>query len=131
VRRAESPGGRPLSKGRAQWIRLCLLLLALVGVIAGCARTISGARPDLLSFLRTGTTSREEVLLKLGEPSASFERDRILTYRIGKDPRQGYYVVLPTVFEQWQQVRYSLVLVFDAGGVLEKESLVAVQGPVR
>jgi hypothetical protein len=94
----------------------------------GCAAAkIPGASPDLLSLLRPGTTTRQEVLLTLGQPSASFEQERILTYRVGRDPEQGYYIVAASLLQPWQRVRYSMVLVFDARGVLERYSLVPLQ----
>ena len=65
-------------------------------------------------------------MLKLGQPSASFEQDRILTYRVGEDSKQGYYLISPNPLRPWEQVHYSLVLVFDARGVLEKQSRVLV-----
>src|SRR6266404_9929626 len=92
--------------------------------LAGCATPIPGASPNLLKFLQIGKTTREEVLLKLGQPSASFEHELILTYRVGEDIKQGFYVVTPKAVMPWQQVRYSLVLVFDAGGILQKQNLV-------
>jgi hypothetical protein len=65
-------------------------------------------------------------LLKLGQPSGSFEHERILTYRIGEDSKQGRYVITPRAMLAWQQVHYSLVLVFDESGRLQKQSLVTV-----
>jgi hypothetical protein len=73
-----------------------------------------------------GKTTREEAVLKLGQPSASFERERILTYRIGDDPKQGRYIVTPQAMLPWQRVKYSLVLVFDEAGRLQKQNLVTV-----
>lgn len=112
-------------------------LLSLI--VAGCATVaIPGADLHLLQFLQSGQTTRREVVLKLGQPSATFEQERILTYRLGHDPKQGYYVVSSTrvlssqgnlymVPEfSWEVARYSLVLIFDANGVLEKQSLVPV-----
>lgn len=93
----------------------------------GCTTTIPGASPNLLAFLHPGETTRQEVVLKLGQPSGTFEQDRILTYRLGEDGQQGYFIVTPKSLMPWSQVRHSLVLVFDARGVLEKQSLVPVQ----
>lgn len=107
-------------------IGLPLALLASV-VLGGCVTPIPGARQDLLRFLETGRTSREEVLMQLGQPSGSFEQERILTYRIGQDDKQGFYLVTPKALQPWQAVRFSLVLVFDADGRLQKQSLVRVQ----
>jgi hypothetical protein len=80
----------------------------------------------LLSFLEIGRTTREQIVLRLGQPSAMLERERILTYRIDEAPAQGRYVITPDALRQWQEVRFSLVLVFDASGRLEKQSLVPV-----
>ncbi len=103
-----------------------LLLLTL----AGCM-TPPHARKDLLEFFAIGTTTREEVLLQLGQPSASFEQDRIITYRVGQYTDQGYYIISPKVVQpaqstSWQDVRFSLVIVFDERGRLQKHQLVQV-----
>ena len=106
---------------------LCAVLLA--GWLTGCATSGLSARPDLLKFLETGKTTRQEVLLTLGQASASYERDRILTYRIGENGNKNQfvqYVITPADMRPWQQVRYSLVLVFDEGGRLQKQQLVKV-----
>jgi hypothetical protein len=104
-------------------------LLLVLGVIGGtgCATTtIPGATPHLLDFLRVGSTTRQETVLKLGQPSASFESESILTYRIGEKAEQGYYLITPKAMLPWQDVRYSLVLVFDQNGILQKKNLVDV-----
>jgi hypothetical protein len=88
-------------------------------------------RADLMSFLAVGVTTRQDVMLRLGPPSGRFENEKILTYRLGYEPKnQGYYVVeregglggWPT----WLWAKFSLVLVFNEAGVLEKHSLVEV-----
>lgn len=104
------------------------LILALILGAAACATTtIPGASPRLLDFLNVGGTTRQETVLKLGQPSASFEGESILTYRIGDEPKQGYYIISPKAMLPWQRVRFSLVLVFDQNGILQKKSLVDVQ----
>lgn len=47
---------------------------------------------DLLDFLEDGRTTREDALLALGDPSASYETGRILTYRLARDDG-GYFLV--------------------------------------
>jgi hypothetical protein len=121
--------------GKSLRYRLCgyvpwfLAALALVLVLlAGCATPateIVGAKKDLLDFLRPGHTTREEVLTTLGKPSQAFEQEKILTYRLGHDEKQGYYVC--NWIGSWEGVRYSLVLVFDSSGVLHKHNLVDVK----
>lgn len=104
------------------WLSAALLSLWL----AGCVTPIPGASHELFDFLRIGHTTREEVILKLGQPSGSYEQERILTYRIGEDATQGHYVISPRAMMAWQQVHYSLVLVFDERGQLQKKNLVPV-----
>ena len=106
------------------------LLLALT--LAGCvtAPPLKG-RADLLDFLADGKTTREEIVLKLGQPSGKFERENIVTYRLGFEPKiHGYYLVereaQPDGWPTWLRAKYSLVLVFDDAGVLRKHSLVEV-----
>lgn len=109
-------------------IAAALLILSLLG----CATSppLKGC-PDLLDFLADGETTREEVVLKLGQPSGKFERENILTYRLGFEPKnKGYFLVeretQPTGWPTWVRARYSLVLVFDEAGVLRRHSLVEV-----
>lgn len=107
-------------------LRLFIAVLCTM-VLEGCnTPRIPGANRDLIAFLQIGHTTRQETILKLGQPSASFEQEHILTYRLGQDPKQGYYIVTPRPVLPWQCVRFSLVLVFDSAGVLQKQSLVPV-----
>lgn len=109
-------------------LRLVAIVLGAM-CLAGCATPpIQGADPHLLEFLRDGASTRDEVMLALGQPSATFQQERVLTYRLGEDAKQGYFVEQPHATNlPWVGVRYSLVLVFDAGGTLQKHSLVPVQ----
>jgi hypothetical protein len=109
-----------------------LILVAVLTTVlfTGCV-TPPNARTDLLNFLHPGKTTREEVLLKLGQPSASFEQERIFTYRIGQYGEQGYFiispkVVLPAQGASWQNVHFSLVIVFDEQGRLQNHKLIRV-----
>ena len=110
--------------------RLALAAILISALLTGCV-TPPNARKDLLAFFETGRTTREEVLLKLGQPSGSFEQDRILTYRIGQYGEEGYFIVSPKVVytaqaANWQNVHFSLVIVFDEQGRLRKHELVKV-----
>lgn len=100
---------------------LCVLFLA-----AGCA-TLPPVPTDknLLTDVVVPGTSREAILLKLGEPSASFESGRILTYRIGEDDDHGYFLMDRQV--RWTNTKHSLVLVFGENGKLTKHSLIPVR----
>lgn len=108
-----------------------LLGLALVITLAGCATPQSPPPTVLLDFITDGQTTKQEIIVKLGEPSGRFESEKILTYRLRAAPKSdGYYVVqretttsgLPT----WSLANFSLVLVFDDANVLRQHSLVKV-----
>lgn len=106
-------------------IKLPVLALSLWFTLAGCASMPPAyADKDLLSFLTPGI-SRETVLLKLGEPSATFEQGRVLTYRVGADEEKGYFLLDRQI--RWENTKYSLVLVFDEKMLLKKHSLVQVR----
>jgi hypothetical protein len=103
----------------------------LAGWLAGCATAPVKGRADLLAFLVDGATTRETVLLQLGQPSGRFERERILTYRLGYDEKTGNHWLVereagPSGWAAWDRARYSLVLVFDERGVLRKHARVEV-----
>jgi hypothetical protein len=100
------------------------LLIAFV-VLSGCATTPIGKK-DLLNFLGDGVTHREDVQLKLGEPSALYEDSRILAYRLRKD--EGGFVIVGRR-DNWFGVQYNLILVFDTEGVLKRHSIVEVRSP--
>jgi len=93
--------------------------------LAACSTQPIG-RKDLLEFLSDGVTRRDEALLKLGEPSAKYESSRILAYRLRKD-EVGY--VLLAHRDNWYGVQYSLILVFDDQGILNRHALVQVNSP--
>ncbi len=115
--------------------QLLLLILAIASVVmlAGCATPkiqLADAQMLLnleLTFIKDGETTREEVALKLGVPSAQLEGDRILMYqfRAGED---GKLNLVSPIFSGnlrgWGSGTSSLVLVFDARGILQKHSMV-------
>lgn len=101
------------------------LLAAICLFLVACATTPVGNK-NLLDFLNDGVTRREDVHLKLGEPSAQYESSRILAYRLAKD--EGGYVLVGRR-DDWHGVRYNLILVFDADGVLRRHSVVEVRAP--
>jgi hypothetical protein len=82
-----------------------------------------------LGFLKAGVTTREEILLKFGAPSAHFEGDRILTYQFQCNP-EGQWVLrsphqaLASPFLSWARGSCNLVLVFEADGRLLRHNLV-------
>ena len=110
-------------RGKFPWSLATLALVSLF--LTGCATPIVGAKKDLLEFLHPGHTTREEVLTTLGEPSQAFEQGKILTYKLGHDEKQGFYIYNGIGWQE--EIHYSLVLVFDSNGVLHKHSLVDVK----
>jgi hypothetical protein len=110
--------------------------LALIIVVTSCATPhIQTAdtqllfKSDLLGFIQDGITTREEVALKLGIPSAQFEGEKILMYQLRLDRAGKWHLVSPQIseytgFREWKEGTYSLVLVFGGDGVLQKHSLV-------
>jgi hypothetical protein len=105
---------------------LCIAALVTLIALAGCATIpqVPGDR-NLINDVAIPGTTREATLLKMGEPSASFEAGRILTYRIGEDSK-GYFLSDRQVL-RWANSNYSLVLVFDDRGLLTKHALVPVR----
>jgi hypothetical protein len=100
-----------------------LVFASLTLLAAACAdRPLKGQR-GLIDFIRDDVTTRQEVLARLGEPGASYERKRVLTYRLGRDAGGDY------VFRNksdWNGVCSNLVLAMDGNGVLRQHSLVQV-----
>ena len=102
-------------------IAICVLMAVLT---VACAAQENRGDVTRLEFMTIGQTTRTEVLLHLGKPSASFENEHILTYRIGGDSVDGYFV--RDAAGSWYETNYSRVLVFGPGGVLETQSVVWV-----
>ena len=111
---------------RAKYIFFGFIIASLAASLIGCA-TIPSASTDLLKFLVPGKTTRQDVLFTLGQPSATFEQEKVFTYRIGQDNNDAYYVVGRNQPQSWQAIRYSLVLIFDSDGILRKQNLVPVR----
>lgn len=103
--------------------------ILLAGVVAaGCATPNANplhADKQMLQFIQDGKTSKETVLLKLGQPSMVLEGEKFLTYRLGYDEKHGYYL-LDKAPVGWMGVKYNLVLVFDSSGVVQRRSLVEI-----
>src|SRR5262249_55880779 len=86
--------GRTMSNGkRSPTTASTLSAIVLLGVVAACATTSSAApAPDLLAFLEHGPVLRTDVTRLLGTPSAIFEADHVLTYRL-RASKTGYSLV--------------------------------------
>jgi hypothetical protein len=107
----------------SQWI----LVTLLAGLLAGCVTTATPpADPHLLDFLQDGQSTKEAVVLKLGQPSAVLESGRVLTYRLGQEKARGYFLREAST-TNWFELKFSFVLVFDPSEVLARHSLVEVR----
>jgi hypothetical protein len=110
--------------------------IALIIMVASCATphiqptdTKLLFNSELIGFIQDGITTREEVVLKLGTPSAQFEGEKILTYQLRFDQTGNWHLLAPQIsattgLREWREEACSLVLVFGADGVLRKHSLV-------
>jgi hypothetical protein len=115
--------------GKSNFILLSALLFL------SCTNKLYVANADFenkyISFISDHTSTRDEIILKLGGPSWSLEEGRILTYRLSLD-RKGN--VIPVKISNYKNDPnfayaypiatryYSLVLIFS-GDILEKHSL--------
>ncbi len=93
------------------------------------------ARRLLPLELRSGETTREEALLKLGIPSARFENDRILCYRVLETADGAVFPGRASApKEPWDHDRgfptHNLVLVFDERGRLARHSMLCIRQTV-
>jgi hypothetical protein len=103
-------------------------VLLLVAVLVGCSTPPRDGRAIDLGSIVIGSTSRDTIIQKLGPPSASLESGGILTYRIADTPEpNGHYVIPRYPMAGWARVKYSLVLTFDAQGLLDQCSFVEVK----
>ncbi|MGE5839021.1 MAG: hypothetical protein ACM34H_03745 [Deltaproteobacteria bacterium] len=129
-----SRGANPLNLIRGMALVLAFGLLA-----AGCATPkVQPADPqlifksDMLGFLQDGVTTRDEVVLKLGIPSAQIEGERILMYQLKADENGKWHLIAPqwnvnTGLRTWSEGTCSLVLVFGENSILQRHSLVMAQ----
>lgn len=109
-------------------------LLALLGCTPPLLRQAEADQihTGRLAFLADGRTTREEVLLRLGTPSARFEGERVLTYafRTGPsgdwipDAREIGGLGQPPEYRHPDGGTHNLVLVFGTDARLLRHSLV-------
>ncbi len=96
-----------------------------VFLLAACVQHIKEVKEDIqlkrLPFIEDGTTTKDEVLTKLGTPSRQFEGGRILTYHMTFNEEKGFQV------DSERQFMYNLVLIFDEHNILEKHRMLKLQ----
>lgn len=117
-------------------LRRFSLGLFLCVALAGCAQVIATPQEieqRSLSFLRDGKTTKQEVILRLGIPSAQFQAERILAYRLSYNEQSKEVLTAPReVFVRdpriagWTMSQYNLVLVFDENDILRQHNFLKV-----
>jgi len=110
----------------------------IILLLSGCAETKLHTVDDSmmqqqLAPLEDGKTTKQEILLKFGIPSAQFEGERIFTYRFRYNKEQNRFGVTAREvgprdprFAQWGWTEYNLVLVFDEKHFLQKHSMLRI-----
>jgi hypothetical protein len=119
-------------------MRTSICFATLIGISCmGCQAppTAEEFEHQTLAFIRDGSATREQIMLKLGVPESQFENGRIFAYRVCPDPMAGVvnYARGSASFDPvdagrtvWQAGQYSLILVFDDRGLLIRHSVVSV-----
>jgi hypothetical protein len=102
---------------------------ALATIAAVAMAQSADPKGEALRFIEIGRTSRSEALSRLGPPFATYERDRVLTWRLMKSESGGLVSTGQTASPGEPQliVDYELVLVFGRSGYLDRSSLVALR----
>lgn len=96
--------------------------LPLLVLLAACAAPLG--QPGLLDFLSDNKTTRDDVLLHLGTPTASYESGRVFIYQLGQD--EGYFLLDDPRNRQRNPANFTrddLTLVFSQAGVLQRHAL--------
>ena len=126
--RSRRLGGRCrcLSELRATIPVLC------VSVLAACASYVAPVKDaavlNQLGFLRPGTTTRGEILARLGTPARRYEDGRIASYPVYRTSDGRLSVMASAAAMAPGELSggesYTLILVFTGDGVLDRQSLV-------
>ncbi len=101
-----------------------ILAVGLAWALTGCASPRMLGDPALLQFLQVSSTTRDQVVARLGAPLAAFEPDRVMIYGLDRD-RAGYVL-------GWRETslpggRLHLVIEFDERAVLRRYAVVNVE----
>jgi hypothetical protein len=120
-------------------MKAAICFATLIGIsCVGCQAPLTAGEFEhqTLAFVRDGSATREEIMLKLGVPESQFENGRIFAYRVCPDPKAGVvnYARSPAPLDPvdagrtvWKPGQYSLILVFDDRGLLIRHSVVSVR----
>ena len=119
--------------------QLFTIAIASILLFVGCATPhVKPVDPQILfkteflAFIQDDVTTREEVLVKLGIPTAQFEGEKILMYQLRANEAGKWHLLAPSInsttgFRTWPSGAASLVLVFREDGILRRHSLVTAQ----
>lgn len=85
-----------------------------------------------LPILAVESASRADFLLRLGPPSATFEGERVLAWRLALQAQELRPTALRVRPEEgacrsWEAAAYSLVVVFDEAGVVQRVAAISVR----
>lgn len=100
----------------------------LLSLLTACGATPLRGQPDLLDFLEDGVTTRDEVVKRLGVPLHCLDEGKACTYRLGHD-EAGQFVARGNEVTGWRGLDGSVVVVYDAHGVLQRHAFVPVRNP--
>lgn len=126
-------------KGLIRGLQLIISAIAIALLATGCATPhVQSADPqvlfrsELLGFIQDGVTTREEVVVKLGIPSAQFEGEKILIYQLWADQTGKWHLASSQISSSYnfmlsQTGKSSLVLVFGDDGILRRHNMVTAQ----
>ena len=106
---------------------IALLLAACTSYVAPVK---DSATLEQFAFLQPGRTTRDEVLARLGTPSVTYEDGRIASYPVYRTKSGRLTVTIPLASPEDARLGfgperpYTLILVYDGAGTLERRSLV-------
>ena len=106
---------------------IALLLAACTSYVAPVK---DSATLEQFAFLQPGRTTRDEVLARLGTPSVTYEDGRIASYPIYRTKSGRLTATIPRASPEDARIGfgpeqpYTLMLVYDGAGTLERRSLV-------
>ena len=128
-----TPCTRPRARPGALAVAVAVAVVLLIGCSTVEQRALSPGEVERhLPSVFGPATSRDDLLLQFGAPSASFEGGRILAWRFVEQEDRAVPAALESGAEfgqsaAWSRSRFSLVVVFDARGVVHRHALIAVR----
>lgn len=117
---------------------LRVALVVVCALVVGCGRDepvyehLEELKQTRFGFVQNGSTTREQLITTLGEPSFSFEQGRIMTWRLRFERDKPVPVLRKNPGgdlekDSWPDAGFNLICVFEEGGVLCRNSLLRVR----